>query len=257
MIYAGIDVGSCTTKAVIIDREGRIIGSHVCRSGIDYRSAAEEALRKALGNTEPDGIKIVATGYGRHNVDFAEEKKTEIACHAKGGYYYLSERFTLIDIGGQDNKVIKIDERGRRIDFKMNRKCAAGTGAFIEEIAYKMNIPLERLDSLARKAKRRFKIGSYCTVFASTEILSHIRRGVALEELVRGIFESVVDRIMEMDQIEGKVLMSGGVVQYFPIVAEILEKRINGKVIVPPRPQLTGAFGAALFAKELEGESSV
>ena len=188
----------------------------------------------------------------------AKKTVTEIACHAKGAIFIYGPNVrTVIDIGGQDNKVIKIDERGRRIDFKMNRKCAAGTGAFIEEIAYKMNIPLERLDSLARKAKRRFKIGSYCTVFASTEILSHIRRGVALEELVRGIFESVVDRIMEMDQIEGKVLMSGGVVQYFPIVAEILEKRINGKVIVPPRPQLTGAFGAALFAKELEGESSV
>ncbi len=250
-IYAGIDVGSCTTKAVVINSKGEIVGSHVQRSGIDYRMAAEETLKKALGNMEPNGIKIVSTGYGRYNVDFATQKKTEIACHAKGGFTYFPMELTLVDIGGQDNKVIKINAEGKRIDFKMNRKCAAGTGTFIEEIAHRMNIPLEKLDFMARKARKRFRIGSYCTVFACTEILSHIRAGISPEELVRGIFESVIDRIMEMTLIEGAVLMCGGVVEYFPIVAELFEKRINGKVIVPPKPQLTGAYGAALFAREI------
>lgn len=252
-IYAGIDVGSCNTKAVVIDNNGNIIGAHVCRSGIDYRMAAKEALDKAIGNIniKPNGIRIVATGYGRHNVDFASDTKTEIACHAKGGFVYLPKELTIIDIGGQDNKVIKLDKRGKRIDFKMNRKCAAGTGTFIEEIAHRMDLPLDVLDSMARKAKKRFKIGSYCTVFASTEILSHIRAGVSVEELVRGVFESVIDRIMEMAPIEGTVLMCGGVVEYFPIIAELLKERINGEVFVPPRPQLTGAYGAALFAREM------
>ncbi len=251
-IYAGIDVGSCTTKAVIIDKMGKVIGFHVQRSGIDYRAAAKDALKRALNNIETNGLKIVATGYGRHNVDFASEKKTEIACHAKGGFQYLSKELTLVDIGGQDNKVIKINKEGKRVDFKMNRKCAAGTGAFIEEIAHRMNLPLEVLDSMARKAKKNFKIGSYCTVFACSEILSHIRAGVSAEELVRGVFESVIDRIMEMTPIEGTILMCGGVVEYFPIIAELFEQRIKGKVVVPPRPQLTGAYGAALFAKEMD-----
>ena len=251
-IYAGIDVGSCNTKAVVIDKNGKIIGSYVCKSGIDYRMAAKKALEKALGNIEPNDMKIVSTGYGRHNVDFASDTKTEIARHAKGGFTYLPKALTIVDIGGQDNKVIKIDNKGRRVDFKMNRKCAAGTGTFIEEIAHRMNLPLNMLDSMARKAKKRFKIGSYCTVFASTEILSHIRAGVSAEELVRGVFESVIDRIMEMAPIEGTVLMCGGVVEHFPIIAEIFKERINGEVIVPPRPQLTGAYGAALFAREME-----
>ncbi len=249
-IYAGIDVGSCTTKAVIINDKAEIIGAHVQRSGIDYRSAAQNALKQALGKLNPNGIRIVSTGYGRNNVDFAHERKTEISCHARGGFSYINKGFVLIDIGGQDNKVIKIDDRGRRIDFRMNRKCAAGTGTFIEEIAHRMNLPLDKLDSMARKAEKRFKIGSYCTVFASTEILSHIRAGVSPEELIRGVFESVVDRIMEMTPIEGTVLICGGVVEYFPIVAELLKERIKGNIFVPPRPQLTGAYGAALLARE-------
>jgi activator of 2-hydroxyglutaryl-CoA dehydratase len=135
----------------------------------------------------------------------------------------------------------------------MNRKCAAGTGTFIEEIAGRIAIPLEKLDGMARKAEKRVKIGSYCTVFASTEILSLIRTGVSPEELVRGVFESVVDRVMEMIPITDTVLLSGGVVEYFPIVADIFKARISGEVIVPPHPQLTGAYGAALFARELAG----
>jgi predicted CoA-substrate-specific enzyme activase len=252
-IYAGIDVGSCTTKAVVIDQKDNVVGSHVRRSGVDYQSAANEALGIALGDRGWDGIPIVSTGYGRHSVNFATEAKTEIACHARGGFHYVQRALTLVDIGGQDNKVIKLDNRGRRLDFKMNRKCAAGTGTFIEEIAGRIAIPLDALDGMARKAEKRVKIGSYCTVFASTEILSLVRAGVSSEELVRGVFESVVDRVMEMIPLADTVLLCGGVVEYFPIVADIFKARISGEVIVPPHPQLTGAYGAALFARELAG----
>jgi predicted CoA-substrate-specific enzyme activase len=252
-IYAGIDVGSCTTKAVVIDQEDNMVGSHVRRSGVDYQSAATESLEIALGGGGWDSIPIVSTGYGRHSVNFATEAKTEIACHAKGGFHYVRRALTLVDIGGQDNKVIKLDDKGRRLDFKMNRKCAAGTGTFIEEIAGRMAIPLDALDGMARKAEKRVKIGSYCTVFASTEILSLIRAGVSSEELVKGVFESVVDRVMEMIPLADTVLLCGGVVEYFPVVADIFKARISGEVIVPPHPQLTGAYGAALFARELAG----
>jgi (R)-2-hydroxyacyl-CoA dehydratese activating ATPase len=252
-VYAGIDVGSCTTKAVVIDEEDNMVGSHVRRSGVDYQNAARESLDIALGGKEWGDIPIVSTGYGRHSITFATEAKTEIACHAKGGFHYVPRALTVVDIGGQDNKVIKLDNQGRRIDFKMNRKCAAGTGTFIEEIAARMAIPLDMLDGMARKAKKRVKIGSYCTVFASTEILSLIRAGVSPEELIRGVFESVVDRVMEMIPLADTVLLCGGVVEYFPIVVDIFKERISGEVIVPPHPQLTGAYGAALFARELVG----
>jgi predicted CoA-substrate-specific enzyme activase len=251
--YVGIDVGSCTTKAVVIDHEDNMVGSHVRRSGVDYQSAATESLEIALGGERWDGLPIVSTGYGRHSVKFATEAKTEIACHAKGGFHYVQRALTVVDIGGQDNKVIKLDDQGHRLDFKMNRKCAAGTGTFIEEIAARIAIPLDVLDGMARKAEKRVKIGSYCTVFASTEILSLIRAGVSSEELVRGVFESVVDRVMEMIPLVDTVLLCGGVVEYFPIVADIFKGRISGEVIVPPHPQLTGAYGAALFARELAG----
>ena len=250
-IYAGIDIGSCTTKAVVIDQEGNIIGSHVNRSGVDYKSVAKETLVTALSGKGYEGVPIVATGYGRHNVSFAAKVKTEIACHAKGAFYHIPRSLTVVDIGGQDNKIVRLNDRGQTIDFKMNRKCAAGTGSFIEEIAVKMAIPLDKLDGMARKSKKRVKIGSYCTVFASTEILSLIRAGTPAEDLARGIFESVVARVMEMIPLADTILLCGGVVAYHPIVADIFREQVSGEVIVPPYPQLTGALGAALFAREL------
>lgn len=252
-MYVGLDIGSCTTKAVVIDDNAKMVGRHVCRSGIDYQKSAKEALREALGHIPSNNIPIFSTGYGRHTIDFATGFKTEIACHARGAFAYIHKAFTLIDIGGQDNKVVKVDDRGHRIDFKMNRKCAAGTGTFIEEIANRMGLPLESLNGMARKAKGCFKIGSFCTVFASTEILSHIRAGASAEELVRGVFESVIDRIIEMAPIQGTVLLCGGVVEYHSIIADLFRERISGDIIVPPHPQLTGAYGAALFARESAG----
>jgi predicted CoA-substrate-specific enzyme activase len=250
-LFAGIDIGSCTTKAVVIDADNNITGHHVMRSGVDYHQAASEALEKALNGVSRDGIPIVSTGYGRHSIDFVKEAKTEITCHARGAFYYVRKAMTLVDIGGQDNKVIRLDDKGHRLEFRMNRKCAAGTGTFIEEIATRMSVPLDSLNDMAKKARKKVKIGSYCTVFASTEVLSHIREGIAPEDLVRGVFESVVDRVMEMVPLEGQVVLCGGVVEYFPVVADIFRTRIQGEVIVPPHPQLTGAFGAALFAREL------
>jgi predicted CoA-substrate-specific enzyme activase len=250
-IYAGIDIGSCTTKAVVIDEGKKILGSNVLRSGVDYKIVAEQVLSAALGNRERNKLPLVATGYGRHNIDVSTGVKTEIACHAKGGFHYVQKAFTLVDIGGQDTKVIVVDATGHRKDFKMNRKCAAGTGTFIEEIASRMGVPLSSMDGMARQAKKQVKIGSFCTVFASTEILSHIRSGISAPDLVRGVFESVVDRVMEMLPLSETILLSGGVVEYNPIVVDIFKERVKAEIIVPPHPQLTGAFGAALFALEL------
>jgi predicted CoA-substrate-specific enzyme activase len=251
--FAGLDCGTATTKAVIIDRNREILGSFVRRSGANLMESAESALNEALkraGLERADVGIIFATGFGRRSVSFAQDSKTEISCHSTGCHYYYPEEITVIDIGGQDNKVIKLDASGRKTSFKMNRKCAAGTGAFLEEMAYKLDIPVSELEGLARRSTAGTELGSFCTVFTATEVLDRIRGGERLEDLVRGLFNSVAKRILEMERLTGRVIMSGGVVAYNPIVAEIISERAGVNVEVAPHPQEMGAFGAALFAAE-------
>lgn len=250
-LYAGIDVGASTTKAVIIDTSGQILGSAVTFSGANFkkavRKAFDDARTKAGGMSIPDNF-IVSTGYGRRNVDFSQDTKTEISCHGKGSFFYYPHAHTLIDIGGQDSKIIKVDSLGRRTGFKMNRKCAAGTGAFLEEMSNRLKVDIERFNSLAEKSKQNIQIGSYCTVFSATEILTKIREGVEIEDLVKGVFDSIIKRAVEMDVLDGYIVMSGGVVAHNPFLVKMFEERIEKKIFVPPLPQLTGAFGAALYA---------
>ena len=251
--FAGLDCGTATTKAVIIDLNRDILGSFVRRSGANLLESAESALNEALkraGLERADVEIIFATGFGRRSVSFAQESKTEISCHSTGCHYYYPEEITVIDIGGQDNKVVKLDASGRKISFKMNRKCAAGTGAFLEEMAYKLDIRVSELEGLARRSTAGTELGSFCTVFTATEVLDRIRGGERLEDLVRGLFNSVAKRILEMERLTGRVIMSGGVVAYNPIVAEIISERAGVDVEVAPHPQEMGAFGAALFAAE-------
>ncbi len=252
--YAGIDIGSTTAKAILIDGEGRIAGRSVQRSGYDFAAAADRVMGEALekaGCRRSDVKRVVATGYGRRNVEFADEQRTEILCHARGVNFYFPEPVTVVDIGGQDNKVIHLDADGKRLGFTMNRKCAAGTGAFIEEIAYRLDLPLEELNGMAETAAGEVKIGSFCTVFSCTEILGMARRGVPVADIVKGVFRSVVKRVAEMDSLDGKVVMTGGVVDHNPIVARMMSEQLGREVAVPPDPQLIGALGAALIAREL------
>jgi (R)-2-hydroxyacyl-CoA dehydratese activating ATPase len=252
-LFAGVDVGTTTTKAVVINAGQEVLGRFVRRSGTDLAAAATAALAEAMAQASvtSDAIRtIVATGYGRRNVPFAHRIKTEISCHGQGCYHYFPEAITVVDIGGQDNKIIKLDAQGRRIGFKMNRKCAAGTGAFLEEIARKLDIPVADLNGLAQAASKTAQIGSYCTVFTATEVLDRIRDGEKVGDIVRGLFDSVAKRIVEMDTLTGGVIMTGGVVAFNDIVAELLSARAGVKVEISPHPQEMGAFGAALFALE-------
>jgi predicted CoA-substrate-specific enzyme activase len=258
--YGGVDCGTTTTKAVVIDAERRILGSDVRRSGANLLESAEGALTEALkqaGLERDDLSLIVATGFGRRSVSFAQETKTEISCHSKGCYHYYRDELTIVDIGGQDNKVVKLDASGRKTSFRMNRKCAAGTGAFLEEMAYKLNIPVSELEGLARKSTKGIELGSFCTVFTATEVLDRIRGGENIEDIVRGLFISVAKRILEMEMLTGRVVMSGGVVAYNPIVAEIVGERAGVEIEIAPHPQEMGAFGAALFAAEMRSHSEV
>lgn len=251
--FAGIDVGTTTTKAVIIDANARVLGRFVRRSGTDLASAATAAFEEATVQaqvTEETIQAVVATGYGRRNVPFAHDTRTEIACHGWGCYYYFPEAITVVDIGGQDCKIIKLDALGRRVGFKINRKCAAGTGVFLEEIAHKLDIPIGDLNGLAQAASKTAQIGSYCTVFTATEVLDRIRVGERTDDIVRGLFDSVAKRIVEMDTLTGRVVATGGVVAFNEIVAKLLSAKVGAEVEIAPHPQVMGAFGAALFALE-------
>lgn len=254
MIYTGVDIGSTNTKVVLLDKDANLLGWSVRRSGTDFAATAERGVAEALEKAGLDGSQefhTVSTGYGRKNVSFRDEDKTEISCHAKGCFHFYSQAITVVDIGGQDNKIIKLDAQGRRVDFKMNRKCAAGTGAFLEETARRLEIPLADLDGLARQSTEAVELGSYCTVFTATEVLEKIRQGKKVPDIVKGLFLSVIKRVLEMDVMGENVVMTGGVVAFNPYLVTMLEEKLQRPILVPPYPQLTGAWGAALFAMEL------
>ena len=252
-IYVGADVGASRTKVAILDAERILIGWAVKKSGTDFAATAQTCLELALqmaGARESDIVGSVSTGYGRNNVAFASDSKTEIGCHAKGCYLYFPYATTIIDIGGQDNKIIKLDDNGLRTNFKMNRKCAAGTGAFLEEMAMRLDVSLGEMDGLARRSQNMVKLGSFCTVFSATEVLENIRQGVKLPDIVKGVFFSMVKRVMEMDSLTEKVVMTGGVVAHNPFMVKMTEEIIGRKILVPEHPQFTGAIGAALYGME-------
>jgi len=259
-VYVGLDMGASRTKVAVIDRHGVLLGYAVKKSGIDFAATAAICLETSLmlaSAKQSDIVNAIATGYGRNNVAFVTDKsKTEIGCHAKGCHFNFPEAITIIDIGGQDNKIIKLDTEGRRDSFKMNRKCAAGTGAFLEEMSSRLDIPLDEMNSLARQATEMIKLGSYCTVFSATEVLENIRHGKPVADIIKGIFYSMIQRVLEMDSLTEKVVLSGGVVAHNPYLIEMAAELIGRPVLVPELPQFTGAHGAALYALEASTDIS-
>jgi len=255
-LYCGVDVGAAATKVVLLDGSGDVRGRAVRPSGVDYDATARAVLADALaaatlpGTGSPSIARTLATGYGRENVSFADRTLTEIYCHSAGCYHHYRRAITIVDIGGQDNKVIHLDAEGRRNDFRMNRKCAAGTGSFIEEIALRLALPVEAIERLAASTDQAVRLSSFCTVFAKTEILSHLRAGVPVEQVARGALLSVVQRILEMDPLGGEVVATGGVVAHNPTVARLLAEKLGREVQVAPHAQFSGAEGAALLARD-------
>jgi predicted CoA-substrate-specific enzyme activase len=250
-LYVGADVGASRTKVAVLDASKNLRGHAVQKSGTDFTATARQCLALALemaGAPESAVAGAISTGYGRHNVDYARDSRTEIGCHAGGCYHYFPMAISIIDIGGQDNKVIKLDEAGRRVSFKMNRKCAAGTGAFLEEMSARLDIPLEHMNDLASRSTDMVKLGSFCTVFSATEVLENIRHGKKIEDIVKGVFFSVIRRVVEMDSLSQNVVMTGGVVAHNPHLVRMMEELIGRPILVPEKPQLTGAIGAALYA---------
>jgi len=251
-LYAGIDVGSSATKAVILDEQLRVVGRGTCPSAADLAGAARRSFQQALDQADAqaaDVPAVTATGYGRDNVVFATGTRTEIDCHGRGAWQQFQRAITVVDIGGQDCKVIRLDASGRRIDFAMNRKCAAGTGAFLEQMAQRLGVAVDRLGALAsRSADPSVTISSYCTVFAQTEILARIRAGVRAEDLARAALESVASRVLEQLPPAGEVVATGGVVAHIPQMSDMLQRVLGVAVLLPQHPQHAGALGAALVA---------
>jgi len=257
MYYAGIDLGSITAKAVIVDGE-QILASTITFSGYNSAETARSVLSEALekvGLTRDDVARLVATGYGRIRVPGADKQVTEITCHARGAYWLHPETRTIIDVGGQDSKGIALDDRGKVVDFVMNDKCAAGTGRFLEVMAHALEEDLDRFGELSLSASRRAQISSTCTVFAESEVISQIAGGAPKDVIIAGIHDAIAARISGMVQriaVRDQVLMTGGVARNAG-VAQILEEKLGHRVRVLPEAQITGAIGAALIARELDG----
>lgn len=254
--YAGIDVGSLSTDVAIIGPDKTLAGSAIVATGHSSTGAAEEALTLALedaGLNRSQLKKIVATGYGREAVTGAHKTLTEISCHAQGIHFLFPGVRTLIDIGGQDSKVISLDESGKVADFQMNDKCAAGTGRFLEVMATKLGTSVAELGRLSAQADQELRISSVCTVFAESEVVSLVARNQPREAIVKGLHQAVVDRVWSMVTmigIRGEVAMSGGVAKNKGVV-ELFQEKLKQPILVHSEPRLVGALGAALKALSL------
>ena len=254
MYFAGIDIGSTMTKVVIAN--GGIVASVIGATGAEHRSFAHQVMREALEQAKLSFDQVgfvIATGYGRINVPFADRQITEISCHARGVKTLFPSVKTVIDIGGQDCKGMKLNAEGRVIDFVMNDKCAAGTGRFLEVIAEALGVRLEELGDLSLQASARVKISNTCTVFAEQEVVSNLAEGIPVPDIVAGLHEAISTRVITMVKslgIESDVVVTGGGAKNAGLV-KALEGGLGQSVLVPPEPLLTGALGAALLGKEM------
>ena len=252
--FAGIDIGSLSTEAVILDNDEKEMAYSIEATGANCTDAAQQALEKAVSSASierKDLDFIVATGYGRITIPFAQKRVTEISCHAVGAHHLFPDTGTVIDIGGQDSKVIRIDKKGKVLDFAMNDKCAAGTGRFLEVMAGTFQVPIQELGPLSLKARNSIPISSVCTVFAESEVISLIAQDRPREEIIRGLHTSVVNRIWSMVKtvgVQGRVTLSGGVAKNEAVV-KLLEEHLGERVHVHEEPQIVGALGAAILAR--------
>lgn len=247
----GIDVGSATVKIVGVDAAGNLVWNFIDQADPRVEDQVDEFLARAREMANGNGkLPLVATGYGRGLVHQATRKITEITCHARGIYREFQQGGTLVDIGGQDSKVIGIGPQGDVIDFAMNDKCAAGTGRFLENSARRLRVPLEDIGRVALSTTDEVVISSTCTVFAESEIISLIAHGVAVAPILRGLHRSLIKRIVAMVRgvgLAAPLMLSGGVAQN-PAISKLLEEETGTRVSLPREPQLMGAYGAALMA---------
>ena len=253
--YAGIDSGSATTDVVILDAGRNIVAKVILPTGAGASHGAERALELALeqaGLARDDLRRIVTTGYGRAVIGAGDRSVTEITCHARGAFHLDPTVRTVLDIGGQDSKVIRLDDHGGVTNFVMNDKCAAGTGRFLEMMARTLELSLEEMGTIGLEWKEDIRISAMCTVFADSEVVSLVAQDKALADIVHGLDDSVAIRAAALYRRVGgtaPVMMTGGVTRNEGVVRAI-EARLGTKLVRHPDAQLCGALGAALFAVE-------
>ncbi|WP_347487819.1 acyl-CoA dehydratase activase [Desulfoscipio sp. XC116] len=254
--YLGVDIGSLTTKVVLVSTEGKPVAGATGRSGYSGRNVAERLTTELLHKNNLDKRDIaatVATGYGRITFP-ADREVSEITCQARGIAHLFGDARTVIDIGGQDSKVIKMLPGGKVVDFAMNDKCAAGTGRFLEVMAGALELRVEDLGKLAAEAQEQCIISSFCTVFAESEVISHVSAGAKKADIVAGVCDSVAARVAAMTSrtgLELKIVFTGGVARNSG-VTHALAKQLGQQLFVPDEPEITAALGAALIAKSME-----
>ena len=255
MYTEGIDIGSISTKAVIM-RDGQLLASRVILTGYNAENAGKKVFDAVLDDLQISAsaiTRIVATGYGRKSLAMADKSITEIMCHATGARYLNPLIRSIIDIGGQDSKAILLDDHGKVANFAMNDKCAAGTGRFLEVMARAMEVDLDEFGRMSLKADLSARISSLCTVFAESEIISLIAKGEKRENIIAGIHESICVRVLSMANrigIKSPVMMTGGVAKNIGVV-RAFEKAIGSPIEVSDYAQVNGAIGAALLAQDL------
>ena len=254
MAYAaGVDVGSTQTKAIIINETSEIVGRSLIDTSANVVAAAENAYNEALKNSniqEEEVEYVIGTGYGRYRVTFGNTQVTEISCHARGASHMFPNTKTVLDMGGQDTKAIRVNPRGEVLDFCMNDKCAAGTGRFLVAAAAALDIPLSELGNVAMQSERPVKISTTCTVFAESEVLSWLGKGKKIEDILWGVHLSIASRsvgLLRRVGIEEELTFTGGVTKN-PGVIKALEQAIGSKLNISADSHYIGALGAALFA---------
>ena len=254
MYTLGVDIGAATTKAVVLN-SGHILSHSKIPTGHKVKIAIDEVVNLALerGDVKLDDMAyIVSTGYGRNSVDFANRTITEILCHGRGVNFLFPEARTIIDIGGQDSKAISIDEKGDVANFAMNDKCAAGTGRFLEVMAGVLGITVEEIGPLSLTSNDPCQISTTCTIFAETEMVSLRAEGREREDLLAGIVRAVAARVAVMATnvgIKKEVIFTGGVANNIG-VKKALEEKLGTEILVPEKPSLAGALGAAILGHE-------
>jgi predicted CoA-substrate-specific enzyme activase len=264
--FWGVDCGSSEIKVCVSDSQGQLLQKHKRRTLFPLLEHVHKALEKGperltpldeRGHIKP-GHTVVATGYGRHHIKFINQNITEIKAHKMGvqRQMQLDEPYTIVDIGGQDSKIIQVND-SRIGQFVINRKCAAGTGAYIEELAHRLEVPLGDLNEIASDHDKKLTLNSYCTVFSGQEVIKTLMNGEKLENLIYALYSSVVQRVLEMTSFETDlVVLTGGVLEFNPILLEIMGQRLPGKrIALAPNPQFCGALGALYHGMDLASAS--
>jgi len=255
LYFTGIDIGSAMTKVAILDADDRIVSSVEVYTGPEHRKLANKVMENALkkaGISFEEISYIIATGYGRLNVPFADRQLTELSCHSRGVASLFPDVKTAIDVGGQDIKCMKVNG-GKMVDFVMNDKCAAGTGRYIEVVADVLGVKLEDMGEVSLRATKKLEISSFCTIFTQQEVVSRLSNGEKLEDLIAGVHNALASTIVRLAlklKIEPRVVLTGGVMKNAGMV-KAMKENLNCEVSIPENPLLTGAIGAAILGREI------